>query len=260
LFLLNIASVAWQSRGDRDSHFADVAGYGFFVSHPGFRLENGRPSCCSQSLRSLTVDVDADPRTATPLVPRFELKLRLNLRNRLVGGPFADRNLPVTGVDVAERAQPASTTTLEGLPSSVVATAIVEFRRPLAIADLYRVLQPHGFLLGPLTGDDVAIYLQPPDGSPEASDFFARRVAWPNPNVAQFQEWVKQLRTSDNGVLEDLRVPPVETLRTIAETPVISGCILDRASPKQLGGLLRDPAVQDVRLGDIAFAAARLDS
>ena len=121
----------------------------------------------------------------------------------------------------------------------------------MEIADLYRVLGRHGFLRGPWS-DDVAIYLQP-----SGAQGFARRVAWPNSSVAQFQAWVKQLRTSDNGVLEDLQVPPVATLRSIAATPRISAVILERASPKQLGGLLRDPAVQSVSLGDIAFAAPR---
>jgi len=262
LTLLEIASTAWQTRGNRDSHFADVAGYGFFVSHPGFRLENGRPSCCSRSLRSLAVDVEADPRTATPLVPRLDVKLRLNLQNRLVGGPGAlrDRDLPVTGVDVAEGAHPASPKVLERLPSSVVATAIVEFRQPLEIRDLYRVLQRHGFLTEGFPTDDVAIYLQPPRLMPDPSEPFTRRVAWPSPNVAQFQGWVKQLRTSDNGVLDDLQVPRVAKLAAIAETPMIFGCILDRASPKQLGGLLLDPAVESVKLGDIAIAAANPSS
>ena len=86
---------------------------------------------------------------------------------------------------------------------------------------------------------------------------FSQRVAWPNTNVASFQDWVKQLRNSDNGVLDDLQVPRVATLRLIAAQPRIYGCILDRATPKQLADLLRDPAVESVRLGDIAFAAAR---
>jgi hypothetical protein len=144
---------------------------------------------------------------------------------------------------------------LSRLPSSVVSTAIVEFRQPLAIADLYRVLQRHGVPTD-YEGPDVAIFLQALGVEP-APGMFALRVAWPNANVGQFQGWVKQLRTSDNGVLKDLEVPPVATLRTIAETPKIFGCILERATPKQLDGLLRDPAVQSVRLGDIAFAAAR---
>ena len=255
LFLVNMASVAWQSRGDRDSHFGDVAGYGFFVSHPGFRLENRQPSCCSKGLRSIGVDVQADPRAASPLVPLLDLKLRLNLLNRLVGEPHSERDLPVTGVDVAQDAAPASPKVIERLPSSVVATAIVEFRRPLAIADLYRLLQRHGVPTEHF-GPDVAIFLQPSDVVLKPG-MFARRVAWPNANVAQYQAWVKQLRTSDNGVLEDLEVPPVATLRTIAERPRIFGSVLERATPKQLDGLLRDPAVQSVRLGDIAFAAAR---
>jgi hypothetical protein len=254
LFLVNIASVAWQSRGDRDSHFGTVAGYGFFVSHPGFRLENRQPYCCSHDLRSIRVGVQAHPRTASPLVPQLDLKLRLNLLNRLVGRPNFGRDLPVTGVDVAEAAAPSSPKAIGRLPSSVVATAIVEFRRPLAIADLYRTLQRHGVPTR-FTGPDVAIFLQP-SGVPPEPGMFARRVAWPNANVAQFQAWVKQLRTSDNGVLEDLEVPPVATLRTIAATPRISGVVLERATPKQLDGLLRDPAVQSVRLGDIGFAAA----
>ena len=32
---LNILLFAWQTRGDRNSHFGNVAVNGFFVSHPG---------------------------------------------------------------------------------------------------------------------------------------------------------------------------------------------------------------------------------
>jgi hypothetical protein len=256
LFVLGIASAVWQTRGDRDSHFGLVAGYGFFVSHPGFRLENGAPQCCSTSLRSVGVTIDAEPRTASPLTQRLDLTLKLNLRNRLVGGPLVMNDLPVTGVDVAQRTTSAA---LRRLPSSVVATTVVEFGKPLRIADVYRLLGRHG-LLGEYMTPDVALYLEPARVKLAPGDPFALRVSWPNANIAQFQAWVKKLRSSDDAVLQDLSVPPVETLRAIAHDPRVYGVVLDDVTPQRLDGLFRDPSVTSVSVGDIGFHAGRPSS
>jgi len=252
LFVLGIASGAWQTRGDRDGHFADVAGYGFFVSHPGFHIENGRPSCCTRGLRWIGVQIQAAPRTADPLASRLDKTLKLDLRNRLEGGPLASRDVPRTGVDIAS---PTTSAKLAQLPSSVVATAVVELRKGQPIASFYRLLGRHGFL-SPYASPDVAVFLQPANTIPGPGPF-SSIVSWPNPNIAQFQAWVKTLRASDDGVLEDLQVPPVATLRRIAQTPRVYGCVLDRATPKELQGLMRDPAVKELRLGDVAFEAGR---
>ncbi|MEN3312958.1 MAG: hypothetical protein V7645_2287, partial [Actinomycetota bacterium] len=71
--VLNIASGFWQTRGDRRDHFAEVAGYGFFAAHPGFRW-TGRGLCCNTDLRWTELLLTLDPKVASPLQQTSELK------------------------------------------------------------------------------------------------------------------------------------------------------------------------------------------
>ena len=79
---LGLASSLWQTRGDRDDHFAEVVGYGFLAAQPGF---SGYPpaGCCNTSLRSLEVWLSADPKVASPLEQFLTLPFELDLRGRL---------------------------------------------------------------------------------------------------------------------------------------------------------------------------------
>ena len=62
--LLTIASWAWQARDGRRDHFGEVAGYGFFAAHPGFRW-SGPGSCCNVDLRWTEVLLTLDPKVAS---------------------------------------------------------------------------------------------------------------------------------------------------------------------------------------------------
>jgi hypothetical protein len=258
-FLLSIASWLWQARGDRRDHFAEVAGYGFFAAHPGFRW-SGPGSCCNVDLRWIELMLTLDPKVASPLAQASELKLRLDLRGRLRDRPY-QTSLPKTGLDAAPFSPPGKVSlrkTLDSLPSSVVATAIVELRRPVDVSSVYELLARHH-----ITYPDsrtVAVYLQPLHAQLTGSTsgtFADERVSWPNPAVAGFQSWVKRLRKSDNQVLDGLGLPSVSVLRSIAERPKIYGFVLDHASPRQLLRFLADPQVSMIRVGDIAYNLSR---
>jgi hypothetical protein len=255
--LLTIASWVWQARDGRRDHFGEVAGYGFFAAHPGFRW-SGPGSCCNVDLRSLELLLTLDPKVASSLSQSSELKLRLDLRGRLKDPPYQTR-LPKTGIDVASSSPPARLRkALASLPSSVVATAIVELRRPLDVSAVYALLADHGITYP--DSERVSIYLQPRDVqiTGNLTDSFAdERVSWPNPAVAGFQAWVKRLHRSDNPVLDGLGLPPVDVLRRIAEQPKIYGFVLDQASPSQLLRFLVEPDVSTIRVGDIAYNIAR---
>jgi len=247
--LLTIVSGLWQTRGDRRDHFAEVAGYGFFAAHPGFRW-TGRGACCNTDLRWSELLLTLDPKVASPLAQTSKLKLRLDLRGRLRDPPY-QVSLPKTGLDAASFSPDKASLrqTLDSLPASVVATAIVELRRPLDVSSAYELLARHHI-------GGVAVYLQSMDATITGSTsgtFADERVSWPNPAVAGFQSWVKRLRESDNQVLDGVGLPSVSVLRRIAERPKIYGFVLDQAPPRRLLQFLADPRVSMVRVGDVAF-------
>ena len=112
-----------------------------------------------------------------------------------------------------------------------MATAVVELRRPLTVAEFHELLARRRVRAYGQT--DVAVYLQ--SSERQFSESFGnssdRRVSWPNPAVAGFQAWVKTLRSSDDKVLDGLGLPPTSELERIAAAPRIYGFVLDHATP-----------------------------
>ena len=247
---LNVVSSIWQTRGDRGEHFASVVGYGFFAARPGF---TGHPpaGCCSTSLRTLEVGLTADPKTASPLEQSVDLWFELDLRGRLGSEVFS--YIPPTGVDAALGASEPTGSDLSDLPDGVVATAVVELRRPLDVGRFHQLLERHG--IGAFDTSDVAVYLQPyrRTSFDHFGGWYDERVSWPNPAVAGFQAWVKTLRSSDDEVLDRLGLLPVRELARIAAAPQIYGFVLDQAPPDRLRAFAADPAVKWVAVGDVAF-------
>ena len=115
-------------------------------------------------------------------------------------------------------------------------------------------------VLTQINADSRVVRLFDPNLMPTPGQPFALRVSWPNANIAQFQAWVKKLRSSVDLVLRDLFVPPVETLRAIAQDPRVYGVVLDDVTPRRLDGLFRDSSVSSVSVGDIGFHAGRPSS
>jgi hypothetical protein len=197
--------------------------------------------------------VKATPRSATPLVQTHTVRLRLDLRGRLDEDPLFD--LPPSGVGTALASRPATRAQLrafEGLSNFAVASAAVELREPLSVGDFQRLLSRHG-LLG-FEGEGVGVFLEGRDAQQRrVGSYFARRLSWPNPFVAQFQAWAKRLRDGDDGVLERLGLPQARELHELAAHPRVHGFVLDAASPRQLRGLGFEPNVTTISLGDVAF-------
>ena len=245
-------SAVWQSRGDRLEHFRDVTSLGFQVSHAGFRQQQ-HTSCCGRDLRSTSLFATVEPRTAAGVTNPISLTLSLDLRGRLDDDRF---ELPMTGVDVAQANGLLPKSQLRRavarLPEPVVATVVVELTRPMTPAAFYGLLARLAVVY-PETGE-VAVYLEPRDsiGRRVDGDRFDGRVSWPNPALAEFQAWAKQLRDGDDRVLDQLGTPSVERLRAIAASPRVHGFVLEATLP-QLRGLLDEPAVRDVMVGDVAL-------
>lgn len=246
---VSILSSIWQKRGDRGSHFANVVGYGFLAARPGFE---GYPpaGCCNTSLRTLEAWMTADPKTASPLEQSHQLWFELDLRGRLGDEVFSD--LPPTGVGAALASGPTDARKLRDLPDGVVATAVVELRRPLSPEQFWTLLERHGS--DGFDTNGVAVYLQPSERSfAHTAGWLDERVSWPDPGVAGFQAWVKTLRPSDDEVLDRLGLPPLRELGRIAAAPQIYGFVLDQATPRRLRAFAADPAVKWVAVGDVAF-------
>ena len=246
---VGILSSIWQTRGDRGEHFADVVGWGFLAARPGF---GGHPpaGCCNTELRTITAWLEVDPKTASPLEQSEQLSFELDLRGRLGDEVFSD--LPPTGVDAALASAP-SRSRLDDLPDGVVATAVVELRRPLSPAQFWALLERHGSDGFGLDTLRFAVYLQPYGRFAHSDGWLDERVSWPDPGVAGFQAWVKTLRASDDEVLDRLGLPPLRELVRIAAAPQIYGFVLDQATPRRLRTFAADPAVRWVAVGDVAF-------
>ena len=254
---LSIVSSIWQTRGDREEHFANVVRHGFVAARPGFEGA-GPASCCNAGLRSLEAGLSVDPKTAGPLEQSLFLWFELDLRGRLGHEVFSD--LPPTGVDAAHESLEPPAGALDELPNGVVATAVVELARPLDVASFHRLLARGG--IGRFDTRNVAVYLQQrqPSSPRTFGGWYDERVSWPNPAIAGFQAWVKTLRASDDEVLDRLGLPPVGELRRIAETPRIHGFVLDQATPARLRAFEADSAVESVAVGDVAFNLAAAGS
>jgi hypothetical protein len=263
---LGFASALWQQRGGREHHLGLVVEHGLASSLPGWRL-NG-VYCCNAGIRSLEVVAGGNPISASPLNANqsLDLRLHINLRGRLTeSNPLA--HLPATGVDAAFSSGYITDAQLRAklaqLPHGVVATAIVELRNPTPVTAFYRLLARHRIVY-PDTSD-TPVFLQAGylgsgtqsggqgDQLVSTGSGLTHRVSWPSPAVAGFQDWVKQLHSSDDGLLHDLGLPGVATLRALATRPRVYGFVLSQADPKELLGFLADPHVAAVRVGDIAY-------
>jgi hypothetical protein len=252
---LSFASSFWQERGSREHHLDLVLKSGVAATLPGWNTNGG--GCCNVHFRSLEFFVSGTPIVASPLAQSRQFGLRVNLRGRLTNEAWLNE-LPATGVDAAvssafDTSNGALRTKLRRLPAGVVATAVIELRAGETVGAFYRLLTRHGIVYP--NSSELHVYLQPDNGTPYAGsgNAYARRVSWPSPAVAGFQDWVKQLHHGDNGLLSDLQLPPVATLNTIAAHPRIYGFVLPHAAPRQLLRFLADVAVSTVRVGDIAY-------
>ena len=248
---VSVVTGIWQMRGDRSDRFQTIARYGFNVANPGFRPAEVR-GCCAPGLRSIELELRAEPRTASTLATPATVPLSLDLRGRLEDVV----DLPTTPVDVAASGaapKPELRRLLDRLPEPLVATAVVELADSAKPPAFYALLARHGVVYP--DSDDVPVYLQPHDplrSLPEGH-YFDDRVSWSTPALAGFQHWVKQLRGDDDRLLDGLQLPPTRVLREIAADPRIFGFVLERATPTQLRRLLADPAIKTLSIGDVAF-------
>ena len=225
--------------------FHELAYYGAQVGRPGY-VVNGN-SCCSANFGLTTVeDLDLHARGALgesgPITGR--------VRRTLTGGIESTLPADATPIEAAlqrERPTKAGTSAfLQTLPSTVSASAIVEFSTPLSGTDLANVPITDTALSA---GDDRALLLSDP--------YAGTVVSWPDHSVLTFPSWVGSLSPDDRSALDELGAPSLEVLRTAAKTPRIHAVVIQQASIDDLRTLLSNPQVRSVNIAEVAFDPAR---
>lgn len=258
-WLLSLFSQIWQTRGGRENHFRDLVQYGLLVANPGFApaVERLFASCCDEGIRSLKLHLQLAPRTAGSVPQTFSVDVELDLRGRIE--PIEGRDWPpspVASVTNSLTGEPPPTKAqtnliLARLPNQVVATAVVEFRRPQAIASLYALFDRYE--IDPARGQ-IPILFGWVWGRPDrARSFLDRPLSWPKASVAEFQLWAKGLRRSDDGNLRSLGLPSSRRIKEIAGSARVYGFILQQAPIALLERLLADSSISTMKVADAAF-------
>lgn len=220
---------------------------GIAVAHPEYEIAQDG-SCCSDGLTS--------PGTSTLTVrlrPRATVGATIegsgSVHRGLTGGLTIDLGRPeATPIGEAlSRGRPEKRATaafLASLPTSVTASAIVEFAKPVDGAKL-------DARSGPYPID--AIFL----GSIYPGPGYLGTVSWPSPRADDFRAWAWGLSADDDTDLRTLGLPSAADLRAAANRDRIFGYVLGSASVADLQALLSDPQVRSVNVTDVGFDPAR---
>ncbi|WP_329429055.1 hypothetical protein OG339_08100 [Streptosporangium sp. NBC_01495] len=277
--LLNAGTALLQTRGDRDQRMERVLGSAFLVAHPDY---TSGMSALDFGLTSMTLTVDADPVepvpapdevTRRPGTAAFEITQ--NLLGQVTDGVYGLQTrlsgpLGLTGerTGTREEARGQAEKVFGRLPASLLATAVVEFERPLTgeefaafHRDRYEQDDPtapaHTFLLSRASGGSTYgvpfgwqshRFGSPATGKEEDYDPAAEGAK----AVGDFRRWVGELRDHDAENLLKLGVP-LKNLRAAATEGRIHGYVAAGETVEGLREILDDPRVRTVRLGDVAF-------
>lgn len=240
-FLIRGPVIALVSATGREDYVNRVIETGLRVAHPDYR-EVGY-GCCNVGLTSISTG----PALFEALSPQFrsnsvEVDARLSLWG-LGTLNQGSASLPQTTLgDVIHSgglSHSGSRSILEGLPTGVLASAVVWFRQPLDQSDLDPVVSRMG--IGQI---DTPILFDVPGP--------ARAIGWPTPNIAEFQSWTQGLSPSDDRNLRALELPSSATLKTIPSSGV-KGIVIAAATRAQLLRWLDEPLVLSVNPAEVVF-------
>ncbi|GAA3091404.1 hypothetical protein [Streptosporangium carneum] len=266
-----IARVLWVFV-DSDERTAQVYGTAARVANPDKRLSYADDD---GGLLETTYTLWGEPRRAG----RDERVTRYDITEDLFGtvwtssldGPSGSLGDAIDSVEEDPEADKELTEkarkTIDGLPQTLDAVAVVEFARSMTTDRLVAFNRRHK-LCG---GADVSyIYAPSPYYDDSSSDPPLNAVVWnrnmtegyiradfsyqcetePEPALAEFRRWVGLL---DEG--DDLRAFELDHgwLAETAKAGVVHGLVIDRWKLADLRKLLDDPEVRTVRLADVAF-------
>lgn len=249
LFLIDALSGVIQDRSGRGDHFSSVVGTGFVVAHADYRFDNP-PSCCNTGLTSMSVILEATPRTPDTSGGTSNLEVHQNLLGHLTDRPSLTQTPLIQQLaylhddgESTATAKAQAHKLMAALPQHVAATAVIDFANPLTQQE-FTAFQRKFHL-----ADDGAILLSAAGGQNGEGML---PVSWPGTNLAGYQHWVDGLHNGDRGNLDALSLN-LTNLRHVAQTAHIYGYVVDAAPLTTLRKALDDPTTHTVRLAQAAF-------
>ncbi|MGW3351566.1 hypothetical protein ACWDA3_50420 [Nonomuraea rubra] len=241
------------------------------VANPDKRLSGGYDS--GETLLQSAYTIWGEPRLAGPSEPEeYEIVESLfgTIQAPNLGGPSGTLGAAISAVEPGRRDAEEKETarkTIDGLPQTLVATAVVEFTRPMTTEQLIAFNRRH-LLRG---GADVSYIYSPgtpyDDSDPNPplnavvwnrdmirentwSDFAYQHETEPEPALREFRNWVGLLDEGDD--LGEFGLSYQWLART-AEEGAVYGLVMDRWKLADLRALLPDEDVKTIRLADVTF-------
>ncbi|MBI3648587.1 MAG: hypothetical protein HY240_07565 [Actinobacteria bacterium] len=258
-----LLSAGLQEGFGRRERFLRVAATGFVVAHPEYRFGGG--GCCNTTLLTMKVDVTLSPRIPSSDPPEIDVWVAQNALGHL---DPASVSVPQTDLGMFAAGGPLPRSTAERvmaqLPEGMRASAVIAFRQPLDDATVAAFLQRWGSGV-PFVGAGSSLILSwAPRGQAISSPWLQGPVGWQADNPAQpfsqsviptidgFRRWVDSLSAADDETLAILGLPPVATLRQLADQGAV-GIVVSDAPVRVLQQMLDDPDVRSIGLGAVAF-------
>ncbi|WP_329425310.1 hypothetical protein OG339_33830 [Streptosporangium sp. NBC_01495] len=271
LALSAIERVLWLFVDFDDERMARVYGTAARVANPDKRLLFDYSD--GGGLLETTYTLRGEPRRAGPGEGRTGYKIVENLFGTIraphLDGPSGVLGDAIDSVDVDLGVNKALTEearkTVDGLPQTLEAVAVVEFTHPMTTERLVAFNRRHEFC----GGKDVSYIYAPSfyDDSSKVTSMNA--VVWnrdmtkqhwedltyecetePEAALAEFRRWAGLLGEGDDFSEFELSH---DWLTGAAEEGVVYGLVVDRWKLADLRKLLDDPEVRTVNLADVAF-------
>ncbi|GAA4933467.1 hypothetical protein HD597_009594 [Nonomuraea thailandensis] len=262
--------VLWLFLPSGGERVATVHGTAARVANPDKRLSGGSDS--GETLWQSAYAMWGEPRLAGRSEPeRYEIVESLfgTVRAPSLDGPSGKLGDAISAVEANPYAgqKHIARKTIDGLPQTLVATAVVEFTRPMTTEQLIAFNHRYALRGGP----DVSYIYFPAsrydDSDPNpllnavvwnrdmveentGADFTYQHETEPEPALREFRNWVGLLDEGDDLSAFGLSY---QWLARAAEEGAVYGLVIDRWKLADLRALLPDQDVSTIRLADVAF-------
>lgn len=277
LALIAVERVLWLFIAFNDERTAQVYGTAARVANPDKRLSHGYRN--GGGLLEPTYTLWGEPRRAGPNEGETEYEIVESLldgvRAPSLDGPSGsladavasvEADLGVDSEQVDSELAEEARKTIDGLPQTLDAVAVVEFANSMTTERLVAFNRRHSlcggadvsYIYSPYNYDDSSG--EPPLNAVVWNRDMGKEHSWtdltyqcetePEAALAEFRRWVGLLDEGDDFSAFGLNY---EWLAGAAKEGVVHGLVVDRWKLSDLRKLLDDPEVRTVRLADVAF-------
>ncbi|MEV0826625.1 hypothetical protein [Nonomuraea rubra] len=260
----------WLFLPSGDERMAKVHGTAARVANPDKRVSHGFDS--GETLLQSAYTIWAEPRLAGYSEPeRYDIVETLfgTIHAPNLDGPSGNLGDAISAVETGpdEGEKETARKTIDALPQTLVATAVVEFTHPMTAEQLIAFNRRHILRGGP----DVSYIYSPPshyddsDPSPPRNavvwnrnmieentweEFTYEHETEPGTALREFRNWVGLLNEGDD--LSEFGLD-YQWLALAAEEGAVYGLVMDRWKLADLRALLPDQDVKTIRLADVTF-------